>query len=201
MATAPQLAAAVREEKGKGAARRARAAGQVPAVLYGHGTDPEHLLLPDRELAAILRANGVNAVVELDIAGQKQLALTKQVDVHPIHNYIEHVDLLIVKRGEKVNVEVAILIEGVAASGTLTIQDASAVEVEAEALHIPENIVVDVHNLPAGTNVTAADLKLPAGVELITDPETLVVTIEAAKTAAETVGEEADEEAAEDAAE
>ncbi|AUH69749.1 MULTISPECIES: 50S ribosomal protein L25/general stress protein Ctc [Gordonia] len=201
MATAPQLAAAVREEKGKGAARRARAAGQVPAVLYGHGTDPEHLLLPDRELAAILRANGVNAVVELDIAGQKQLALTKQVDVHPIRNYIEHVDLLIVKRGEKVNVEVAILIEGVAASGTLTIQDASAVEVEAEALHIPENIVVDVHNLPAGTNVTAADLKLPAGVELITDPETLVVTIEAAKTAAETVGEEADEEAAEDAAE
>ncbi|EGD54765.1 50S ribosomal protein L25/general stress protein Ctc [Gordonia neofelifaecis] len=202
MATAPQLATTAREEKGKGSARRARAAGQVPAVLYGHGTDPKHLLLPNRELAAILRANGVNAVVELDIAGDKQLALTKQVDVHPIRNYIEHVDLLIVKRGEKVNVEVGIVIEGVAASGTLTIQDASVVEVEAEALHIPENIVVDVHNLAAGTNITAADLLLPAGVELVTDGEALIVSIEAAKNAAETAGtDDAADEAAEEAAE
>ncbi|MGB3697387.1 MAG: 50S ribosomal protein L25/general stress protein Ctc [Gordonia sp. (in: high G+C Gram-positive bacteria)] len=197
MATAPQLATSPREEKGKGSARRARAAGQVPAVLYGHGTDPKHLLLPNRELAAILRNNGVNAVVELDLAGEKQLALTKQVDVHPIRNHIEHVDLLIVKRGEKVIVEVNLLIEGTSAPSTLVVQEASTVEVEAEALNIPEHIVVSVDGVGAVTNVTAGDLVLPEGVTLITDPEALMLAVEEQKASAEpAAADDADAEAA-----
>ena len=115
MSSTTTLAVTNRSEKGKGAARRARRAGNVPAVLYGHGTDPVHLNLPAREFAAILRANGTNAVIDLDIEGTSQLALTKQVDVHPIRSYIEHVDLLVIKRGEKVTVEVTVAIEGDAA--------------------------------------------------------------------------------------
>ncbi len=138
MATqASKLSVSTRTEKGKGAARRARREGKVPAVLYGHGTDPQHLHLPARDFAAILRNNGLNAIIDLDIEGSSQLALTKQVDVHPIRNYIEHADLLIVRRGEKVTVEVAIVVEGDAAPGTLVVQDASVVEVEADALSIP----------------------------------------------------------------
>jgi len=197
MATAPQLATTARTEKGKGSARRARAAGQVPAVLYGHGTDPKHLLLPNRELSAILRAGGINAVVELDIEGEKQLALTKQVDVHPLRNYIEHVDLLIVKRGEKVVVEVNILVEGTSQSGTLVVSEASTVEIEADALNIPEHIVISVEGLEAPTNITAGSITLPEGSTLVTDPEALLVSVEAQKAAAEPAeGEEAEAEEA-----
>ncbi|NLG46191.1 50S ribosomal protein L25/general stress protein Ctc [Gordonia sp. (in: high G+C Gram-positive bacteria)] len=197
MATAPQLATTARTEKGKGSARRARAAGQVPAVLYGHGTDPKHLLLPNRELSAIFRAGGINAVVELDIEGEKQLALTKQVDVHPLRNYIEHVDLLIVKRGEKVVVEVNILVEGTSQSGTLVVSEASTVEIEADALNIPEHIVISVEGLEAPTNITAGSITLPEGSTLVTDPEALLVSVEAQKAAAEPAeGEEAEAEEA-----
>lgn len=195
MANAPQLATTVRTEKGKGAARRARAAGQVPAVLYGHGTDPKHLLLGSRDLSAILRNSGVNSVVELDIDGSKQLALTKQVDIHPLRNYVEHVDLLIVKRGEKVIVEVNILIEGTSKSGTLVVSEASTVEIEADALNIPENIVVSLEGVEAGTNITAGSLKLPEGSTLVTDPESLLIAVEAQKAAAEETADEAAEAA------
>lgn len=194
------LKTALRTDTGKGASRRARREGQVPAVLYGHGTDPQHLLLPDRELAAILRANGTNAIIELDIEGTSQLALTKVVEVHPIRNNIQHLDLLIVKRGEKVTVEVQIVIEGEAQSGTLTVQDASTVEIEAEALHIPESIVVNVAGAEAGTNITAADLELPTGAALISAEDTLIVAIQEAKSAEEPeagAADEATEEAAE----
>lgn len=197
MATqANALAVTTRTEKGKGAARRARRAGNVPAVLYGHGTDPQHLNLPARDFAAILRNNGTNAVIDLDIEGTKQLALTKQVDVHPIRNYIEHVDLLVIKRGEKVTVEVTIVVEGDAAPGTLVTQDANTVEIEADALSIPEQIVVDVEGKEVGTSIYASDLALPEGVDLITDPETLIVAVNEATTAAE-LEEETDEEQAE----
>ncbi|MGW0038790.1 50S ribosomal protein L25/general stress protein Ctc [Gordonia sp. NPDC003376] len=182
------IAVTTRTEKGKGAARRARAAGQVPAVLYGHGTDPQHLNIPAREFATILRNHGTNAVLELDIEGASQLALTKQVDVHPIRNYIEHVDLLVIKRGEKVTVEVNIVIEGDAQSGTLVVQDANAIEVEADALSIPEQIVVDVDGKVAGTTIHASDLELPAGVTLISDAETLIVAVNEAAAAAEDSG-------------
>lgn len=197
MATqANALAVTTRTEKGKGAARRARREGNVPAVLYGHGTDPQHLNLPARDFAAILRNNGTNAVIDLDIEGTKQLALTKQVDVHPIRNYIEHVDLLVIKRGEKVTVEVTIVVEGDAAPGTLVTQDANTVEIEADALSIPEQIVVDVEGSEVGTSIYASDLALPEGVDLITDPETLIVAVNEATTAAE-LEEETDEEQAE----
>lgn len=191
-----KLAVTTRTEKGKGAARRARRAGNVPAVLYGHGTDPQHLNLPARELAAILRNNGLNAVIDLDIEGTSQLALTKQIDVHPIRNYIEHADLLVIRRGEKVTVEVTILVEGDAAPGTLVTQEANSVEIEADALSIPENIVVSVEGVEAGNSVQASDLDLPEGVELVTDPETLIVAINEAPTAAD-LEEEAVEAGAE----
>lgn len=201
MATqANALAVTTRTEKGKGAARRARRAGNVPAVLYGHGTDPQHLNLPARDFAAILRNNGTNAVLDLDIEGTSQLALTKQIDIHPIRNYIEHVDLLVIKRGEKVTVEVTIVVEGDAAPGTLVTQDANTVEIEADALSIPEQIVVDVEGKEVGTSIHASDLALPEGVELITDPETLIVAVNEATTAAEleeeTDAEQADADAA-----
>lgn len=179
------LTATVRTTKGKGAARRARREGLVPAVLYGHGTDPQHLNLSAREFAAVLRNNGINAVLELDIDGTQQLALTKQVDVHPIRNYIEHADLLVIKRGEKVTVEVNILIEGEAAPGTLVNQDANTIEIEADVLSIPEQIVVDVEGKTAGTAIHGSDLDLPEGVTLITDPETLIVAVNEAPTAAD----------------
>ncbi|MDL9938199.1 50S ribosomal protein L25/general stress protein Ctc [Gordonia sp. ABSL1-1] len=191
------LAVTTRTEKGKGAARRARREGKVPAVLYGHGTDPQHLHLPAREFATILRGNGTNAVIELDIEGTSQLALTKQVDVHPIRNYIEHVDLLVIKRGEKVTVEVTVVIEGDAASGTLVVQDANTIEIEADALSIPEQIVVSVEGVAAGTLIHGSDLDLPEGVALTSDPETLVVAVNEAPSAADLASEdEAEGEAA-----
>lgn len=179
----PQLTVGLREERGKGAARRARRAGNVPAVLYGHGSDPRHLALPQLEFAAILRANGTNAVIELDIDGTKQLALTKQVDVHPVRKFIQHADLLVIKRGEKVVVEVTVSVEGEAAPGTLVIQELNTVEVEADVMSIPDQIVVSVEEAQVGLQVTAADLQLPSGVTLQTDPETLIVAVNEAPTA------------------
>jgi large subunit ribosomal protein L25 len=190
------LAVTTRTEKGKGAARRARREGLVPAVLYGHGTDPQHLSLPARDLATILRNNGTNAVIDLDIEGTSQLALTKQVDVHPIRNYIEHVDLLVIKRGEKVTVEVNIVVEGDAAPGTLVVQDANTVEIEADALSIPEQITVDVEGKEAGVSILASDLDLPEGVTLVTDADTLIVAVNEAPTASD-LEEEAVEAGAE----
>jgi large subunit ribosomal protein L25 len=186
MATANQastLSVSIRTESGKGAARRARRAGNVPAVLYGHGTDPKHLTLPAREFAAILRNNGLNAVIDLDIDGETQLALTKQVDVHPIRNYIEHADLVVINRGEKVTVEVSIVVEGDASPGNLVTQDASVVEIEADVLSIPEQIIVSVEDKVAGYTVTAAELELPDGVTLVSDPETLIVAVNEAQKA------------------
>jgi large subunit ribosomal protein L25 len=180
---ASTLAVTVRTEKGKGAARRARRAGNVPAVLYGHGADPQHLSVPAREFAAILRNNGLNAIIELDIEGEKQLALPKQVDVHPIRNYIEHTDFVIIRKGEKVTVEVAILVEGEAVSGSLVTNDASVIEIEADALSIPEHLTVSVEGAETGTTITAGDIELPEGVTLISDPETLIVAINEAQKA------------------
>ncbi|MFC9786549.1 50S ribosomal protein L25/general stress protein Ctc [Rhodococcus sp. NPDC127528] len=177
------LVAAVRTEFGKGAARRARRDGQVPAVLYGHGTDPQHLNVPAREFAAILRAHGTNAVLTLDIAGTEQLALTKSVVVHPIRNYIEHADLLVIKKGEKVTVEVPVVVTGEAASGTMVAQDATVVSIEADALNIPEQIEVSVEGLEVGSQIHGSGLVLPAGSTLQGDPEVLIVNIVAAPTA------------------
>ncbi|AQA03868.1 50S ribosomal protein L25/general stress protein Ctc [Mycobacterium sp. MS1601] len=177
-----KLTVSVRTETGKGASRRARREGRVPAVLYGHGTDPQHLLLPSQELAAVLRHSGTNAILVLDVEGTEQLALTKSLEIHPIRRNIQHADLLVVRKGEKVTVEVTVTIEGDAAPGTLVTQDASTIEIEAEALSIPEGFTVSVEGVEAGTQITAAQIELPAGVSLISDPETLVVNIVEAPT-------------------
>ncbi|MFN7244580.1 MAG: 50S ribosomal protein L25/general stress protein Ctc, partial [Dietzia cercidiphylli] len=127
------LKTTIRTEFGKGSARRARREGQVPAVLYGHHTEPRHLLLNTLEFAAVLRAHGTNSLLTLDIEGEEQLALPKQIDVHPLTRVIEHTDLLVVRKGEKVTVEVSVTVVGDAAPGTLVTQDASYVEIEADA--------------------------------------------------------------------
>ncbi|BBZ02972.1 50S ribosomal protein L25 [Mycolicibacterium chitae] len=193
------LRATVRAKTGKGASRQARREGQVPAVLYGHGTDPRHLLLPARELAAVLRYSGTNAVLALDIDGTEQLALTRALEIHPIRRNIQHADLLVVKRGEKVIVEVNVLIEGEAAPGTLVTQEASTIEIEAEALSIPEELIASIEGAEVGTQILASDVPLPDGVSLISDPEFLVVNIVPAPTAQDLEGgiEEEGEEAAE----
>lgn len=199
--SAPKLTAALREEKGKGAARRARRAGNVPAVIYGHGENPRHLSVSAREFATILRASGTNAVIDLDIEGKSQLALTKQLDIHPIRGYIEHADFLIVRRGEKVTVDVVIVVEGDAQGGTVVTQDANTLQVEADALSIPEQFAVSVEGATAGTSIHASDIELPKGVTLVTTPETLVVAVHEAKAAAEPDAETADATAAEAAEE
>lgn len=208
--TSNNLTAAVRTKTGKGASRLARREGRVPVVLYGHGTDPQHLEINAHDFAAVLRNSGTNAVLTLDIAGKDQLALTKQVVVHPIKRNIEHADLIVVKRGEKVTVDVTVLVEGDAASGTLVTQDANTIQIEAEALSIPEHLTVSVEGVEAGTQILASQIELPKGVTLIADGETLVVNVVAAPTAedldsegaGETEGETpaAEAEAAEEAA-
>ena len=190
-----RLVASVRTEFGKGAARRARRAGQVPAVLYGHGTEPRHLALPDLEFAAVLRAHGTNAVLTLDIDGDEQLALTKSVVVHPIRRYIEHADLLVVKKGEKVTVEVPVVLQGEPASATLVVNEVNTIKIEADALNLPEEITVSIEGAEAGTQILAGGVELPAGSSLQDDPELLLVNIVEAPSAG-AMGAE-DEEAAE----
>jgi large subunit ribosomal protein L25 len=194
------LTTSVRTETGKGASRRARRAGNVPAVLYGHGTDPRHLELSAHDYAAVLRNSGSNALLALDIEGTEQLALTKSLDIHPIHRIIQHADLLVVRRGEKVVVEINAVIEGEAAPGTLVTQETSAVEIEAEALSIPEELTVSIEGAEAGTQFTAGELTLPEGVTLVSDPELLVVNVVEAPTAEE-LEEDTAPEGAEAAAE
>lgn len=179
------LTAAVRTETGKGASRRARRNGKVPAVLYGHGSDPQHLELDGHDFAAVLRNSGTNAVLTLDIDGKEQLALTKALDIHPIRRTITHADLLVVRRGEKVVVEINVVIEGDAVPGTLVRQETNTVEVEADVQSIPENVVVSVEDAEAGTQFTAGALQLPSGVTLVTDPDALVVNVIVAPTAEE----------------
>lgn len=194
-----KLTANVRTRTGKGASRQARRDGKVPAVLYGHGTDPQHLELNARDFAAVLRSHGTNAILTLDIDGTEQLALTKALDVHPIRRNIQHADLLVVQRGEKVTVEVTVVVEGDATPGTLVTQDANTIEIEAEALSIPEQFTVSVEGVEAGTQITAGQISLPEGVNLISDPELLVVNIVEAPSAEALEEEGAGETAAAEA--
>ena len=180
-----RIDADVRTEFGKGAARRTRRAGRIPAVLYGHGTDPQHLSLPSLEFARVVREQGRNAVLTLSIAGKPQLALTKTVVTHPIRPYIEHVDLVVISRGEKVAVEVQVAVTGEAASDTLVTQELNTIEVEADVSNIPEQIEVSVEGLTPGTLIHASDVPLPEGTTLRTDADILVVNVVAAPTAAQ----------------
>ena len=177
-----KLTAEVRTEFGKGAARRIRRADKVPAVLYGHGTDPIHITLPGHETLLALRT--ANALLSIDVDGTSQLALPKQVQRDPLKHTIEHVDLLLVRRGERVTVDVAILVEGEAAPDTLVVVDHNSIPVEADATAIPTEIVVSIEGLAAGTQILARDIKLPEGSTLHIDPEALVVNITGAQSEA-----------------
>src|SRR6201993_2270027 len=159
--SANKLTALVRTQTGKGASRRARREGKIPAVLYGHGAEPQHLELPGHDFAAVLRHSGTNAVLELDSDGKEQLALTKALTIHPIRRNIQHADLLVVRRGEKVVVEVTINVQGEAMSGTLVTQEPSTIEIEAEALSIPEELVLSIEGAQPGTPFTAGQITLP----------------------------------------
>ncbi len=199
--SANNLTASVRTETGKGASRRARRNGKVPAVLYGHGTDPQHLELDAHDFSAVLRHSGTNAVLTLDIAGKEQLALTKALDIHPIRRNIQHADLLVVRRGEKVTVEVNVVVEGEAVTGTLVTQDTNTVEIEADVQSIPDHLTISVEGAEIGTQFAAGSITLPAGVSLVSDPEMLVVNVVSAPTAEEMEGEAGEEAAGAEAGE
>lgn len=188
-----KLIAELRTEFGKGAARRIRRADKVPAVLYGHGTDPIHIALPGHETLLALRT--ANALLSIEVDGSSQLALPKQVQRDPLRHTIEHVDLVIVRRGEKVTVDVAIHLVGEAGPDTLVVVDHNTVPVEAEATQIPTQIVVSIEELPPGTQILARDLQLPDGSSIDLDPETLIVNITNAPTAEALEAELAEAEA------
>lgn len=192
--------AELRESFGKGFARRLRAAGKIPAVIYGHGTEPVHVALPGHQVSLIIRR--ANALLELDIEGKAQLALVKDVQKDPVHQIIEHIDLLVVKKGEKVAIDVPIVVTGESAAGTIVNLDATTLSIEAEATHIPQNIEVSVEGLEEGAHITGADVTLPKGSTLLSDPEVLVVAISvpAAPVEDEAEGETEATEAAEEAA-
>jgi len=191
-----KVAAEPRDRFGKGAARKIRAAGKVPAVIYGHGTDPQHVTLPAHQVGLILRK--ANAVLELDIAGKSQLALVKDVQKDPVRQIIEHLDLIVVRKGEKVTVDVPVHVEGEPFPGTIVALDASTLSLEVEATHIPERVVVNVEGLEEGTHILAGAVELPKGASLLTDADVLVIAISTpAAAAAEDVeeGEPAEGEA------
>lgn len=176
------IAAEPRSEFGKGPARRIRRAGRVPAILYGHGTDTRHVTLPGHELMLALKT--ANALIRIDgLRGGNQLTIPKAVQRDPIKGFIEHVDLLLVRRGEKVTVEIAVHVTGEVFPGGLLDQQLVQVTVEAEATNIPQEIPVDVEGMEIGQSVHARDLSLPAGVTLQTDPDALVLHVLAAPTA------------------
>jgi large subunit ribosomal protein L25 len=189
-----------RTEFGKGGARRTRRAGKVPAVLYGHGEAPKHIALPAREFAAAIRHGGINQVFSISITdGTETLALPKAIQRDPLKDTFEHVDLLIVRRGQKVTVDVPVHLIGEAAKGTLVMLDRDRLSINAEALHLPERLEVSIDGLDAGERVIAADVKLPEGAELAADPDTVIAVIAVAPTAEQLEGVAEAEEAAEEA--
>ncbi len=190
MATTPDnhLKAELRTQFGKGAARKIRATAKIPAVLYGHGTDPRHLTLPGHELALLLRK--ANQVLELEFDGGTELALVKDVQKDPVKQLIEHVDLVLVRRGEKVTVDIAVRVEGESAPGTISNLENATLSIEAEATHIPESVTIQIEGAEDGTQVLASQVPLPQGSTLITDPDTVVLVVSTP------AGTEADDEAA-----
>jgi large subunit ribosomal protein L25 len=182
-----RITAESRTEFGKGAARRIRRDNKVPAVLYGHGTDPRHISLPGHELMLALKTS--NVLLTLDIDGKDELALPKDIQRDPIKGFLEHVDLVVVRRGEKVTVEVNVVVEGEPAYGTLVTQDANTVEIESDVQSIPDQLTISIEGAEIGTQFSASAITLPAGVSLVSDPETLVVNVVAAPTAEDMEGE------------
>jgi large subunit ribosomal protein L25 len=188
-----KIQAEPRTEFGKGAARRIRRNAKVPAVLYGHGTPPIHIALPGHDIMLALK--NANALLSIDVEGENRLALPKQVQRDPIKGFIEHVDLLIVRRGEKVTVDIPVLTHGEVVSEGMLVTEHPQLSVEAEATHIPESVELDVEGFEIGAQVLAKDLELPEGTTLQDDEETLIVHVVAAPTAEELEEELAEAEA------
>jgi large subunit ribosomal protein L25 len=190
-----KIKAEPRTEFGKGAARRIRRADKVPAVLYGHGGDPVHLTLPGYDIMMALK--NANALLSIEIDGKSQLALPKQVQRETLRGFIEHVDLITVRRGEKVYVDIPVHVVGDAGSAALVVTEHSTIEMQVEATHIPEYVEVSVDGLDVGDHILAKDITLPQGAELHVDEETLIVNVTAAPTAEEVEAEleEAESEA------
>ena len=188
-----RLKASTRTEFGKGAARRLRRAHQVPAVLYGHGADPVHVALPGHE--TMLALKNANALLTIELEDGDQLALAKDVQRDPLKPIIEHVDLVIVKRGEKVTVEVPVHVEGDAAPETVVTVDNATLEIEADVTNLPEALVVSVEGLEVGTQILAGQVEMPAGSTLASDAELLVVNITQQISAEELEAELAEAEA------
>jgi large subunit ribosomal protein L25 len=179
-----RIKAETRTEFGKGGARRTRRAGNVPAVLYGHGTDPQHIALPAREFAAAIRHGGINQLFTIEGAdGTETLALPKAIQRDPVRDSFDHIDLLIVRRGEKVTVDVPVHITGTAAPETIVTVEQQTLSVIADATQLPDRFEVSIQGLQAGSHITAGQVELPEGTELAADPESLVVVIQVAAVA------------------
>lgn len=187
------IAAEARTEFGKGAARRIRRDDKVPAVLYGHGTDPVHVTLPGHTLMLALKNS--NALLNIELGKDKHLAIPKQVQRDPLKGFLEHVDLLIVKRGEKVVVDVPLNVVGDAAPESLVVTDTTTISVEVDATAIPGEIEVSIEGLEVGSQLLAKDLQLPKGSTLAVDEDLLIINVTAAPTAAEVDAELAEAEA------
>lgn len=175
MSDALTLAAEPRNQFGKGAARRARVNGQIPAVLYGHGTDPVHVLLPGH--ATMMALKHANALLTIVVGDTTQLALPKDVQRNAVRRSIDHIDLILVRKGEKVTVDVPIHLIGESISGTIPVQEHTTLSIVAEATHIPESVEVSIEGMSEGDKIVASDIALPAGSELALDPDALVVMI------------------------
>jgi large subunit ribosomal protein L25 len=210
MADDLKISAETRSQFGKGAARRIRRDDKVPAVIYGHGNEPVHLTLPGHDTMMALKHGGTNALLYIDVEGKTYIALTKQVQSDPIKGFLEHIDFVEVKKGEKVTVEIPVHVLGESKADAMTVTELNTVSVEAEATNIPEYIEVSVEDAEVGFHVLAKDLALPEGSLLLTDDDALVVNVVHAPTAEEVEAEleeaeaeagierdESDEEAAE----
>jgi len=189
-----RIDAEARTEFGKGGARRTRRAGRIPAVLYGHGLDPRHISLPAREFAHAMKG-GTNTLLTVGLDGGAELALPKAIQRDPIRGTVEHVDLLLVRRGERVTVEIRVVLTGEPAPDTLVNHDLQTLHVEAEATHIPDGVTIDISGFDVTRSILARDVRLPSGTTLLTDPEALVVGFLGAPTAEQLEAELAEAEA------
>ena len=175
MSDSIKLTAEARTQFGKGAARKIRRDNKIPAVMYGHGSKPVHITLPGHE--AMLALKHANALLTIVLDGDEQLALAKDVQRDPIKPVIEHVDLVVIKKGERVTVDVAVHVEGDAAPETVVTTDLTSLQVEADATQIPESLTVSVEGLEAGSQILAGQVELPAAATLVTDAEALVINV------------------------
>ncbi len=184
-----KITAESRTEFGKGAARRIRRDDKVPAVLYGHGGDPVHITLPGHDTMLALKHGGANALLTISVDGKEQMALPKQIQRDPIKGFLEHLDLIIVRKGEKVTVEIPVHLTGEPDPEALVVTEISTITVEAEATHIPEYVEVSIEGAKVGDQILAKDLSVPTGSTILLDDDALVINVTHAPTAAEVEAE------------